>query len=483
MVRYLVTALIVLIAGLSGCANKHALPKLPSEIDEDGLMVARLCVLGLRSIENASITINGKPYPKAMRNGHIAIALEPGTYKLESIRAEGLLLGAAPVEASSSIHPAKRGGRTTTYYYVPSRPTPVTYTTLAINREFRVEAGRVTNLGLMVYVPIADDPTKARVLENANKSRDYRVFTLDNSAEMGAFLSTNFPNLAMQLAGRETILAPGKYVEGKAIPALRRAIAALEGNGPNRVVTPEGSIMVFGRAGTIATLGTGPTGKPRVTEVLDTGTLSDVVGGAWVGERYRFLTSDAQLLHWDGERLSKTTFPYPVQPVLMKAFGDRGLLVVDNRMNIMTNNDADGPWTRHERTATKEARLDIQAVGDEDGIYVVLGTRGMPEAIYHIDADDGKGPVDIPTPFNEALFSQGDVSYVVARESGLFLLSGRASFYFWSKATRSWSVRAKPAGKCQAMKFAAQGEEISVSCDGIDYRSADGGVSWRVPAS
>ena len=78
-----ITALVV--AAL-GCATKRAIPDLPSALEPDeGLLVARLYVLGMQGIENASIEIDGTLKSSAMRDGYIAIPLPAGEHKLSRL--------------------------------------------------------------------------------------------------------------------------------------------------------------------------------------------------------------------------------------------------------------------------------------------------------------------------------------------------------------------------------------------------------------
>lgn len=472
-IRSIFVAILTALA-LAGCVSKHALPDLPAELGERGILVARFYVLGMQAIENANVTIDGRDIASSMRDGYVAVALEPGEHTLGRIRASGQLLSSNLVEERSPIRTVK-GGSAPTYIYVPGYT--VTYTTLAVDREFRIEPGKVTNLGLIVYVPVPDDPDRKRA--SVNNARDFRVFALDNTAEISTFLETNYPQLVKTLRSREVALAPGKYLESKNLPALRRAIAAHEVRGPNVVRSP-GKSVVFGRAGTLVAVSEGKAGAAPVVEPLDTGTLADIVGGAWIQDAFTFLTSDAQLLRWDGKALARSPFPHRVQPVRLQALGEAGLIAVDNHMNIMTAETPNGEWRRFAGGATPEARVDVRVVRDRKGAYVVLGTRGMPDAIYFV-AESGDPPVKIPVPENLAGILPGDNTSLIVRDQGVFIVSSKPSFYFWSKATRQWTLQSQPSGKCKAMKFSRESAEIIVSCDGTDYRSDDNGATWAKP--
>lgn len=477
MIRFVVAIIAgLLLTTLQGCVTKQSLPELPSTLGDNGLLVARLYVLGMRGMEDASINIDGKLMPSSLRDGYIAVSLAPGEHKLSQIQAAGQLLSANIVEDNPPIRRV-RGGGGPAFIYIPGGSYTVHYTTLSIDRSFHIEPGKVTNLGLIVYLPVMEDPDRKRA--TVNNSREFRVVALDNSAEINTFLETNYPELVGSLKTRDIILAPGRYLEAKHLPDLRRAIAFHESRGTQVLSSPTKNI-VYGRAGTIVAIDKQPGADSRKLEILDTGTLADIVGAAWNGTQFIFMTSDAKLLSWDGQTISQTTLPYRVHPVHMRSLGEVGLVAVDNHLRILSARQYGNQWVNYEGAMIKNARSDVTIASDGAGVYISLGNRGFPEALYYLKAGESL-PKAITGPEPRPAISSADYHVVVAREAGLFVVFNRPDYYFWSKAKQRWDAYSRPAGNCKPMKIDDQGLNVVVECDGVEYRSSNSGGTWTKP--
>lgn len=473
-VRYVIG--VILLATLAGCATKQSLPSVSSNIEGKGLLVARLYVLGMQSMESASINIDGKLMPSSLRDGYVVVALDPGEHTLNQIQAAGRLLSRGEVEETSPIRLVKGGGAPS-YIYVPGGSYTIHYTTLAVDRSFKIEPGKVTNLGLIVYLPVLDDPGKKRAA--VNNSREFNVVALDNSAEIREFLDVNYPDLMRSMKGGEVLLAPTKYLEQKNLGSLRRMIAFHESLGKN-VLNSQDKTVVYGRAGTVAVLSKSPEGVPQSVNVLDTGTLADIVGAAQLSAKYVFLTSGAQLLSWDGKDIAQSPFPYRVHPVRLKSLGSNGLLVVDNKMRIMSYDGAGDRWDSYENSLVKNPRSDINVISGSYGAYVGLGNRGVPEAVYYVEKP-GKSPMPIPIPVGGSRIAQNDLNFMVAREDGLFVVFDKPDYYFWSRKNHAWHLYSLPTGKCKPLKIESEIGKLSVECDGVMYQSNNNGGIWSVP--
>ena len=467
---------------LHGCASKQTLPELPQAIGDKGLLVARLYILGMQSMENASVNIDGRVRSSALRDGYIAIPLEPGDHQLVALRAEGRQLASAAIEEESPFRKVRGGGGGGSHYiYVPGGSYTIYYTTLAVDRSFHIEPGKVTNLGLIVYIPVRDDPSKKRA--TVNDSRQFNVVALDNSSELKTFLATNYPELVSTLSSPDISLAPAKYFDVKLLPDLRRVIAYYESSGPHRVVTASAT-AVYGRAGTVAILKKPDDGRqpsPRDVEIVDTGTLADIVGAVPVGDGFTFLTSDGELLSLNGATLGRTRLPYRIQPVSLHALGKTGMVIVDNHMRMLTTRSPGDKWVSFDDALDKTPRTDIDVVADDDGVYVSLGRTGLPSSLYYVKADESI-PSAIPTAIRD-IPGTVIIAYhsLVARDVGLFVMFSGPDFYFWSKTTRNWELRSLPPGHCQPVQFDDTGRNLSVECGGIIYGSGDSGASWTKP--
>jgi hypothetical protein len=430
----------------------------------------------MESMENASINIDGKLVDSSLRNGYLALPLEPGEHKFTQIRAQGLQLSQRVQEESSPFMQVKGGGGggrgAPTYVYVPGQSYMVYYTTLSVDRTFRIEPGKVTNLGSIIYFPKQDDPKSGA---GAIAKRSFMVINLDNTAEINSFLEANYPELVKNLSSREIVLAPASYTDPGKLPVVRRAIALHELTGPHVLSSPN-LTAVYGRAGTIVTFSAAKAGGQPAEQVFDTGTLADVVGATVNGETFTFLTSDAKLLELRDGKLARKNFPYRIQPVLLASMGGSRMLAVDNRLRVLTSANGEN-WNNFEGAMISAPRSDITQVNDGAGAYLALGRFGVPDAVYYLKAGESI-PQQIPTPLQRIAVTRQDASVPVAREAGLFVVYNKPEFYFWSKRKQQWEVFTKPAGVCKPMRFDQSGMNLSIQCAGVDYQSQDSGATW-----
>lgn len=461
-----------LLVVLGACATRRSIPELPSMLGENGLLVARFYVLGMEGIENASVEIDGKYQEGALREGYLALPLAPGTHALGKLRTQGWLLSSAVVDVVPPIRPA-RGGSAPHFIYIPGTTRTVAFTTLGVDRSFTIEAGRVTNLGLIVYLPVVDPPDVKRAVETP--SRRFHVIALDNGAEVQSFLETNYPALTSSLKDRRVLLAPAPYLDAARLPDLRLAIAAHESKG-RHVINAESQLLVYGRAGTIVSATLGGSGKPQSVRVLPTGTLADVVGGVRQGDRFTFVTSDAQVLSWDGAKLDRTPLLQRVHPTAMGGLGRSGLLIVDNRLRVLTAKGPCEPWVAYEGMMSDRPRSDLSVIADIDGAYVSVGFEGQPE-LYWVDAGGS-----VPRPVDAPRLDPRPMVYwhvLAARPAGLFVIyTGESRFHFRPRGSSEWLLRQRPLGKCGPLRIDEQGTELSITCDDVPYRSLDSGATW-----
>lgn len=469
-------ALALSIAILSSCAPRQSVPTLPPVLDGEGLVVGRFYVAGLSRMENASIEFSGLTLPSGLVEGYVAAALPPGKHTLKRLKAQGHLLAARVVEEAPLAQPAG-GYRVPTYIYVPGQT--IQYTTLAVDREFVVEAGRVTNLGLMAYFP---EPKATPPADG--KGRSYHVANLDNGAEALAFLDANYPDLMATIKNREIIRAPATYVTAADLPKVRRAIAFHEQNGPH-VVAGADRLFVYGRAGTIVSLRPDPARKDQpLVDILDTGTLADVVGGVRRGDQVAFLTSDARVLTWSAAGVSRSELPVRSQPIALEAVGERGLLAVDNRLRLFTAPSPEGPWTASLAHLSKTPRSDVDTAAAGSWTYLSVGTKGALQDVVAFKEGMAEPQPVAPPQYTVAEEQQG-WRLLIGRPAGLFVLyfGGGRSFFFRPSDTLDWRLRNLPDAGCKPPRIDATGKELLVECGKAKYRSTDSGQSWSSPTT
>ncbi|MFL6624192.1 MAG: hypothetical protein ACJ8J7_06215 [Sulfurifustaceae bacterium] len=477
MPRYVSAFVVLCWLGLtSGCVTNQSIPDLPATLGDQGLMVARLYVPGTLAWENARINIDGKLYPASLREGYVAVALDAGEHDFVQLRVEGQQLSRyEPDDAALRKVRGGGGGGYRAPVYVPGSSYTVYFTTLTVNRHFKVEAGKIVNLGLIVYVPAREDANQKNA--TTGKGKQFYTVTLDNNVEMSSYLRTNYPTLMASLKDSSITMAPATYLEANRLPDLRRLIASHEIT-KGRLVASSGLTAAYGDAGTIVVFKSGGKDGKLSADVLDTGTLTNIVDAQPDGDRLVFLAADGKVYTFEQGKLSKTAIPFPLHAVRLGVMRSHALAVVDNRLRIAMSSDGGTSWTKYEGSMVEKPRSDMGVASDGEGVYVYAGNRGLPSSILYLRPNDAKAQV-IPGPVQNAAIPSTSFSYPVARESGIFLIYKERDFYFRSRTPgEGWSVRSKPGNGCRPIVFDTTGRKLKVECDGASYESDNGGSTW-----
>ena len=127
---------------------------------------------------------------------------------------------------------------------------------------------------------------------------------------------------------------------------------------------------------------------------------------------------------------------------------------------------------------SSKSRNDITLASDTEGTYISLGFGRMPEALYYLKAGDAilkhLKHLEQPEARQETTYY-----YMAARESGLFVLSDKPGYSFWSKERQHWEYYSQPQAGCKPMQIDRQGRNLTVECNGTTYQSSDFGASWN----
>lgn len=469
-IRYLVA---LFLAGfMQSCATTSSVPELPDTLGENGLLVGKIYMPGSYRWGNSQVTIDGRVHNASLRDGYLVMSLAPGEHTLQNLRTQGWNEKVVRQTDASPFVPVKGGSggyRAPTYYYSPGSTTY--YTTLPINQKFTIEAGRITSLGMYVFLIDQKDPKK------------FFTIQLDNSKEMRHYLDTNYPTLMGNLNDHNLALAPGKYIDATKLPNLRQSIAAKE-IAAGHFIPFRNLSVIYGNAGTIVVLrpdkdksGKDKKDTPPKIEVLDTGTLADINDVQFQGERLNFLTADGQILTFDYTTLSQRTIPYRVQPLRFRYLNEHGIAVVDNRRRLLiSNNDGQG-WSQYDGAILEKPSDASNLTATRDGVYL-YSTDGVPKSIsFH-----GYNPpthVIVPTPSERGDVPPYASSRLVATDAGLFIdYIGARDFHFKAAGQNNWQLRTMPVGKCERIVYEHNGRVLNVTCEKLGYRSDDGGQNW-----
>src|SRR5262249_23202262 len=291
----------------------------------------------------------------------------------------------------------------------------------------------------------ADDPQKQRAA--VDQTRQYYAIPVDNSAEIGYYLQTNHSTLLATLKDPTPKLAAATYLPAQKLPELRKAIASVESQ-HGKFINTESVSAAYGDAGTLVVIQKNAGEKPLVN-VLDTGTLANIVDARRYGERLFFLTSTAKILVVDRGTIGEIDLPDHLQTVQLAVFSDDNLMVVDNRRRILISQDRGRTWAKHDGAMLEQPRSAIRWAADEEGGYIYTGSRGVPSSILYM-ASGASAPKAISTPQYRGESSRGPM-IVVARRAGLFILSNERDFYFRPRASERWERYSKPGVECKPM--------------------------------
>jgi hypothetical protein len=360
---------------------------------------------------------------------------------------------------------------------VPQGVSFVTETiTLPLNRKFRVEAGKVTNLGLILVA--SDQKDKDRFL----------TFTLDNMSTARRYFRESYPALSATLKDDDFLLAPGRYQPAANVSQLRRMIATDKALRNDLVLDQDTkNKLVVGPAGLVGEYVT-QGGRAVDIRIFDTNTLANVVSTTSLGDRYLIAMSDGNLFLLDGGQLKPVASPAGAAPLVQAKLLPVGLVAVDARMVAYWSSDGGTHWS-----SFKGAELPAGEMLDEVKFahgagrliaYTPPPAPPVPGRIIYTDEDKIAFHV-LPTP--EPLCWGMSV---VNTKSGLFMGTCRHSpfkplvTYFLPRDGTAWEDRAAPGGGvCTMTADPGAGTGLNAKCTGDNfiaiYRSSDDSRSWQ----
>lgn len=421
---------------LSACVSTSPVPELPDTIADQGIAVAKIYVPGNSNWTDTQIYLDKRLRSDALRGGYIAIALDPGEHNLEYLR---------------RLSHTTAGYQSTTYHY----------RMLPINRKFSVESGKVTDLGLIIALTDIKDATK------------FLSVTVDNRAEVRRYLEANYPGLMASLKDREPQLAPHKYLDDKNLTTLRRQVAVREALGGK---LKPGMDYIAGDAGTLAQIKYDAKGKISGIDILDTGTLAEILGPRQNGDTTAFLGTDGQLILIRKGRMEKSRIPAALYPAGFELIGPTSVVVADNRMNLYTSRDGGKTWNSYTAAALDKPSKDIGFARNEQGLFVYTPLTGRP-GILVLAPNNGGAFATIPGPPYLTGVSSGAINRVTAQGDALYVdYQKSGSFHVRRGSPAEWTVRAKPDSGCGFVEFKDGAQQVY--CSGTGYSSRDQGATW-----
>lgn len=420
--------------------------KLPDALGEEGLLVATVAAKAVTanaveqlSFSLAGVQIDNVHYSNAVRDNYLVLPLKPGEYTLEALH----------VYRSTEERSRRRY--------------PLGY-------KFRIVKGQATNLGVVTLV------------RHQTQGTQYWKVLVDNTDEMAAYLRKRYPKLAASLRPDRPVPAAGlKHADSKLLEAVRREIARqawLTSEDPNL------SSHVGDEVGTIAKLLRNSQGKVAAFDVLDTGTTYAMISCS--GQAQRFVCSSAEpaLYFVEGGSIRKRALSLPVKHVWVHAFAPRGLVLVDEKMNVYASKDDGASWSKHVWHPRKEPLSHLAAIrfaNGKNGFYVYSTFTAdplAPQVIYSDYARTGYRTIDIPK-----------LNYwqrLIETSHGLLLGPHNADrkgapsrLYFRPLGRTDWQARTLPGNRCFFLHRENETHDrLNVYCDSKFYHSTDAGRTW-----
>jgi hypothetical protein len=440
-IRLLLVALIAI--GINGCATSGL--TIPENLGQSGLLVGDVSTKSVVYEAFTTPVINGKIYKGGLRDGRrLVVPLPPGEYTLESLFSSS---GGGMASPSVSVTSTQ---------------------TLPLGRKFTIEAGRVTNAGLIVLLPKKDEPKK------------YTIYLADNTSEIAGYLQAEFPKLYGSLSDRNIKLAPGRYLPKEQLPALRSEIAA---NSFSRKLDYEKLTARFatGDAGTLARIERDQQGRAQRIQLVDTGTLERLwdEGCGVTDDRAACIV---------GSKLSVWTAQGRVDRLLPAGFGssrgmyifkNMGVVIVDDHLNFYTSLDNAVTWKKYlgvARDDSIESTLAVHFSAGTSGFYARLPDKVILLFANYTNGDFRK--LEIPKSVDFMAQVTEVTSGVIIGPELTFMQDARLAFGNFNNS--SWEVRKIPAKSCMGLiADDPSGRRLRVQCSTKFLRSEDAGRTWH----
>lgn len=430
---------------LEKARNVAALPESATNIGNEGMVFAEIHIMAPDGdAANGMNVIVGEHSKGEIRNNSWGVALPAGDYAVEGL---------------SRNSGATSGG------FGGVNVTISSYDSYSVHRTFTVKPGEITNLGEIIIVPNPDPA----------KSREFKVFFVDNSSDASSLLKVMYPKLDLASMPSAMTLASGDYVRGDDLTKLRTLIAYVRAQSlPRRH-------YVVGPAGTLARIDRSKPDSPRV-RLIETGTTLGLAGSSeeMPHDRCAFVSSDRRMFVYRAGHIDMRSLPQgvPSQPDVWLA-GDTNIVIGARGFTFFTSADDGMNWSRNDSVADKSDATTYNFTQDSAGYFIH----------YFYPARVVYSPVGTPN-FNVVQLPPDtkEIRQLTLTQSGLVLepmtmvwsAKTRVPFYVRDRDGGEWHSHLLPGGVCQPLQFRdATGKSLRTTCGQVIYESLDGGENWR----
>jgi hypothetical protein len=507
LIQLSIVSLFILLAG--GCSHIPVVVNVPDNIGKDGLVVGQLVPGAMMTTDTglklspriSKGTDKARRFDGGIQNSTFTIPLEPGEYNLESVEYS---------YQDSSHYPRVVSGT-------------VTY---PINRKFSVASGKVSNLGLMVFVPNRQDPQK------------YGISVFDNSVEMQQYLQKNHAPLYGALSDKTIAIAAvdqkeklGSLLGMDKLNDVRKElinvelIRALNYRKFNAVSFKDKDFSKFVSqsrfdkdnidSANFLTASLGAIGKIEMNaerkmtgiKILDSNTLDDLDQCVMRGDRALCLLERTQeggiltrnkskfqkYLLVQGDKTEIKQLGSSIGENSIWLAGDKQIVYVDAEMNFHASEDNGQTWALlndFSKIAPKQNISGAFFIKDEDKQGVTSGKDGY--YLYTID----RQIVFVPYGKSERIhipFPQGSeqLTQVFETSAGLHALIANRGLTESTKfqamlkpaGSQTWEKQGELQPTCREPKYVA-GNPLKVACKTASKLvSKDNGYNWTYSAN
>lgn len=449
---------------LQGCST--LIFSLPDDIGSKGLLVAQVSsrtwphiTRGYPVISSDDGKLSHDSIIGGMREGTIMVPLEPGTYTLERI--EEYVDGYIATSGYGAIGQS-------TYRHYP------------INKPFTIESGKATNLGLIVFEPFI-----------GTSAGGLKATYFDNSSEVKTFISERYPKLFASLRTPEFDYIPSPSVNDDKLLKLRRYLLAKELTYGQSKSFAGKKGLITSSVGTIGWVKQQSDGQWTVDKFVDSGTVSDLSGCGFSGLRAACVLSQKSFLLINGDKIERRDAPAGIIIDTASAFGDAGVLLVDQYMRLHISRDNGKRWSVFDGAArTSPVKRYNRMTVAQGAFEIVLAPKGY--YVFLKGADGGDAPI-VYGEFNGTVHrlielpdTVEDIQKLVNLKDKLLVGPAKTAFangklHIFDKLQTTWSIVEIPAPGCDDMFVDRNnGAHIVVLCArGKTMVTEDGGTTWH----
>lgn len=453
------------VAVFEGCTP--TMFSLPDDLGKKGMVVAYVRSDDLTDIANAYPIVDRELYIGTFNNGYVTVPLPAGQHTWQSLNQStgGYNVYVPNIE---TIHVDNR------------KDYPV-------GISFKVEPGKITNLGLIRINHEAHVP-------GTEYTGTLKIQRIDNTPDMTNILSEAKPTLYNNLKDKSLIVAPGAYLDARALQDLHyeTALNLMTSSWRERNRSAQ---YVMGPYGTLARIQTDPKGKVKLL-LIDTQTTRDLSACTSFGTRAACMTSATKYFLVQGDKIAFGSVPDGVLANSIHAVDAANFVLIDQSMNLYVSDNEGKTWQKKTDTPPKKVFVqDLYHMDILNGVGLARGveghylyTPGQPKlgtrVLFSKNGSGVYSPVVMPDGTQNILeVAESSAGLYVSTTGGLWdYRSGK--MLLRPTGTANWRTGNLGSVRCTRMTLGElDALNVKIDCDGTSWVSKDGGSTWTSPSA